>query len=88
MADLRKVEVFVASPVDVKVERARVDAVVGRIAAEFEGIAEFPEPIRSRRNYYTADRTFQAQIPEPGRLRRGDRDLRCPARKSSSGGIP
>lgn len=45
MADLRKVEVFVASPVDVKVERARVDAVVGRIAAEFEGIAEFPKPI-------------------------------------------
>jgi len=64
MTDTREVRVFVASPDDMRVERARVEHVVSRLDAEFEGVARF-RAIRYERSFYTADRTFQAQIPTP-----------------------
>ena len=64
MTDAREVRVFVASPDDMRVERSRVEQVVSRLDAEFEGVARF-RAIRYERSFYTADRTFQAQIPKP-----------------------
>ena len=54
---------FVSSPGDVQDERRRVELVVERLNAEFEGRARI-EPIRWEKSYYSAHDTFQRQIPE------------------------
>ena len=54
---------FVSSPSDVAVERARVDAVAARLNGEFEGLASI-EVVRWETGFYTADRPFQQAIDE------------------------
>ena len=54
---------FVSSPGDVPDERRRVDLVVERLNAEFEGRVSI-ETIRWETSYYSAHDTFQKQIPE------------------------
>jgi tetratricopeptide (TPR) repeat protein len=54
---------FVSSPGDVMPERQRVDLVVERLNAEFEGLARI-ETVRWETAYYSAHDTFQKQIPE------------------------
>jgi tetratricopeptide (TPR) repeat protein len=54
---------FVSSPGDVMPERQRVDLVVERLNAEFEGLVRI-ETVRWETAYYSAHETFQKQIPE------------------------
>ncbi len=61
--DLRVVKVFVSSPIDVAPERGRVQAVVAKLNREYAGLVEF-ETVLWEEHFYTADRGFQAQIPE------------------------
>ena len=58
---MRQVRVFVSSPGDVAPERGRVDAVAAKLTREYQGFAEF-ETVLWEASFYTADRTFQAQI--------------------------
>src|SRR5690606_31826938 len=59
----RLVRVFVSSPVDARFERIRVERVVERLNGEFAGVAAL-KALRWEQEFYTADKTFQAQIPE------------------------
>ncbi|MGP8267730.1 MAG: tetratricopeptide repeat protein [Beijerinckiaceae bacterium] len=54
---------FVSSPGDVQDERRRIDLVVERLNAEFEGRVKI-DTIRWETSYYSAHDTFQKQIPE------------------------
>ena len=54
---------FVSSPGDVGAERARLEAVVERLNAEFKDRARF-DAVRWETNFYSAHETFQKQIPE------------------------
>ncbi len=56
-------KLFVSSPGDVAAERARADAVVEKLNAEFKDRARF-EPAFWEDHFYSADKTFQDQIPE------------------------
>jgi len=60
---MQKIRLFVSSPTDVAAERRRVDNVVNRIQADYEGM-EF-EVIRWEESFYTARSTFQDQITSP-----------------------
>ncbi len=60
---MRTVRVFLSSPTDVVVERARVERVVARLNGELAGAARI-ETIRWETELYKAHTTFQAQIPE------------------------
>lgn len=55
--------IFLSSPGDVETERNATERVVARINAEHS--APVFETIRWEDNYYTADSTFQTQIPKP-----------------------
>jgi hypothetical protein len=52
---------FVSSPADVMLERARVDVVAERLNNEFEGLARI-EVMRWEHGFYTATRSFQEAI--------------------------
>jgi tetratricopeptide (TPR) repeat protein len=54
---------FVSSPGDVQAERERVEFVVARLNAEYQGRAQI-RAIRWETRYYSSHDTFQAQIPE------------------------
>jgi tetratricopeptide (TPR) repeat protein len=54
---------FVSSPGDVQAERERVEFVVARLNAEYEGRARI-RAIRWETRFYSSHDTFQAQIPE------------------------
>ncbi|MCW5695641.1 MAG: ATP-binding protein [Bauldia sp.] len=56
-------QVFVSSPIDARFERIRVERVVERLNGEFAGLVTL-KALRWEREFYTADKTFQAQIPE------------------------
>jgi WD40 repeat protein len=63
-APLRKVRIFVSSPVDVAPERGRVQAAAAKLTREYAGLVEF-ETVLWEEHFYTADRSYQPQIPEP-----------------------
>jgi eukaryotic-like serine/threonine-protein kinase len=54
---------FVSSPGDVAAERARLEAAVEKLNAEFKDRARF-DAVRWETNFYSAHKTFQKQIPE------------------------
>jgi tetratricopeptide (TPR) repeat protein len=59
----RKVTIFVSSPKDVAPERGRVQAVTAKLNREYEGLVRF-ETVLWEEHFYTADKSFQPQIPE------------------------
>jgi hypothetical protein len=63
MADtpVRKVTIFVSSPIDVAPERGRVRAVAAKLNPEYEGLVRF-ETVLWEEQFYKADRSFQPQI--------------------------
>jgi energy-coupling factor transporter ATP-binding protein EcfA2 len=60
---VRKVTIFVSSPKDVAPERGRVQAVTAKLNREYEGLVRF-ETVLWEEHFYTADKSFQPQIPE------------------------
>ena len=60
---MRKVTIFVSSPKDVAPERGRVQAVTAKLNREYEGLIRF-ETLLWEEHFYTADKSFQPQIPE------------------------
>src|SRR5215467_12483409 len=60
---VRKVTIFVSSPKDVAPERGRVQAVTAKLNREYEGLVHF-ETVLWEEHFYTADKSFQPQIPE------------------------
>jgi hypothetical protein len=60
---VRKVTIFVSSPKDVAPERGRVQAVAAKVNREYEGLVRF-ETVLWEEHFYTADKSFQPQIPE------------------------
>ena len=60
---MRKVTIFVSSPKDVAPERGRVQAVAAKLNREYEGLVRF-ETVLWEEHFYTADKSFQPQIPE------------------------
>jgi eukaryotic-like serine/threonine-protein kinase len=60
---LRKVTIFVSSPNDVAPERGRMQAVTAKLDREHEGLVRF-ETVLWEEHFYTADKSFQPQIPE------------------------
>ena len=63
---------FVSSPGDVAVERAHLEAVVEKLNAEFKDRVASTQCPPWETNFYSADETFQKQIPETA-----DCDLKC-----------
>src|SRR5215472_7288747 len=62
-ARVRKVTIFVSSPNDVAPERRRMQAVTAKLNREYEGLVRF-ETVLWEEHIYTADKSFQPQIPE------------------------
>ena len=60
---MRKVTIFVSSPKDVAPERGRVQAVTAKLNREYDGLVQF-ETVLWEEHFYTADKSFQPQIPE------------------------
>ena len=60
---VRKVTIFVSSPMDVMPERGRVQAVVAKLNHQYEGLVRF-ETVLWEEDFYTADESFQPQIPD------------------------
>jgi conflict system STAND superfamily ATPase len=60
---VRKVRIFVSSLKDVVPERGRVQAVTAKLNREHEGLVRF-ETVLWEEHFYTADKSFQPQIPE------------------------
>jgi len=60
---VRKVTIFVSSPNDVAPERGRMQAVTAKLNREYEGLIQF-ETALWEEHFYTADKSFQPQIPE------------------------
>ena len=60
---MSKVTIFVSSPKDVAPERGRVQAVTAKLNREYDGLVQF-EPVLWEEHFYTADKSFQPQIPE------------------------
>ena len=58
-----QVRVFVSSPVDAGFERSRLERVIEQLNGQFQGFARL-SAIRWETEFYKADNTFQAQIPE------------------------
>ena len=63
MPGIRTVRLFVSSPNDVEAERQRVEVVAERLNGLYAGIVRI-EAIRWETKFYTADKSFQPQIPE------------------------
>src|SRR5476649_1358843 len=69
MADLptRKIKIFISSPTDVMAERERVARVIDRLQSRFrEHVTIAPVFFEEKEAYYTADKSFQEQIPDAG----------------------
>ena len=60
---VRKVTIFMSSPRDVAPERGRVQAVTAKLNREYEGFIRF-ETVLWEEHFYTADKSFQPQIPK------------------------
>jgi tetratricopeptide (TPR) repeat protein len=60
----REIRVFISSPSDVGVERARAAAVLRELSAEFAGRFRLA-PVLWEESYYSAHQTFQQAIPKP-----------------------
>jgi tetratricopeptide (TPR) repeat protein len=60
---MRKVTIFVSSPKDVAPERGRVQAVAAKLNREYDDLVRF-ETVLWEEHFYTADKSFQPQIPE------------------------
>jgi tetratricopeptide (TPR) repeat protein len=60
---VRKVTIFVSSPNDVAPERGRMQAVTAKLNREYESLVRF-ETVLWEEHIYTADKSFQPQIPE------------------------
>jgi tetratricopeptide (TPR) repeat protein len=60
---VREVTIFVSSPNDVAPERGRVQAVTAKLNREYEGLVRL-ETVLWEEHFYTADKSFQPQIPE------------------------
>ena len=60
---MSKVTIFVSSPKDVAPERGRVQAVTAKLNREYDGLVQF-ETVLWEEHFYTADKSFQPQIPE------------------------
>jgi eukaryotic-like serine/threonine-protein kinase len=60
---VRKITIFVSSPKDVAPERGRVQAVAAKLSREYDGLVRF-ETVLWEEHFYTADKSFQPQIPE------------------------
>lgn len=58
---MRHIRVFVSSPVDVAVERQRIQRVIERLNGEFAQVARF-EAIRWETEFFSADKDFQSRI--------------------------
>lgn len=58
-----KLRIFLSSPADVRQERERAELVIEQLGGEFAQRVRF-ETIRWEDRFYSAHRTFQAQIPE------------------------
>jgi hypothetical protein len=78
---------FVSSPGDVATERARLEAVVERLNAEFKDRARF-DAVRWETNFYSAHETFQKQIPEAADCDLVVADLPRPPRLAAARRIP
>jgi hypothetical protein len=62
----RKVTIFFASPTDVMAERERAARVIDQLQSRFrEYVTIEPVFFEDNDRYYTADRSFQEQIPDP-----------------------
>jgi eukaryotic-like serine/threonine-protein kinase len=69
MPDLpvRKVTIFVSSPTDVMAERQRTNLVIDRLRSRYREYVTIESIFfEEREKYYTADKSFQAQIPDAG----------------------
>jgi eukaryotic-like serine/threonine-protein kinase len=63
----RKVTIFVSSPTDVMAERDRSHRVIDRLRSRFrDHVAIEAVFFEEREKYYTADKSFQDQIPDAG----------------------
>jgi eukaryotic-like serine/threonine-protein kinase len=62
---IRKVTIFVSSPSDVMTERERAARVIDRLQSRFREHVRL-DPIFFEEKYYTADKSFQEQIPDTG----------------------
>ena len=60
---VRKVTIFVSSPNHAAPERGRMQAVTAKLNREYEGLIQF-ETALWEEHFYTADKSFQPQIPE------------------------
>jgi hypothetical protein len=58
------VRVFVSSPIDVRPERGRVQAVAAKLNRFYQGLVRF-ETLLWEERFYKADKSFQPQIVEP-----------------------
>jgi tetratricopeptide (TPR) repeat protein len=63
MSAVRTIRLFVSSPSDVEAERQRIDLVAERINVSYTDIVRI-DVIRWETRFYTADKSFQPQIPE------------------------
>jgi tetratricopeptide (TPR) repeat protein len=64
---VRKVSIFVSSPTDVMSERERAALVIDRLQSRFrEHVTIAPVFFEDKEIYYTADKSFQDQIPDAG----------------------
>ncbi len=64
---VRKVTIFVSSPTDVMAERERAARVIDRLHSRFrEHVTIEPVFFEEKEKYYTADKSFQEQIPDAG----------------------
>ena len=62
---VRKVTIFVSSPTDVMAERDRVARVIDRLQSRFrDHVTIAPVFFEDKKKYYTADTSFQEQIPD------------------------
>jgi tetratricopeptide (TPR) repeat protein len=66
-SSVRKVTIFVSSPTDVMAERERAGRVIDRLQSRFrEHVRIEPIFFEEKEKYYTADKSFQEQIPDAG----------------------
>jgi hypothetical protein len=64
---VRKVTIFVSSPSDVMAERERAARVINRLQSRFRDYVNLvPIFFEDKKQYYTADKSFQEQIPDAG----------------------
>ncbi|NBC32037.1 MAG: AAA family ATPase [Alphaproteobacteria bacterium] len=60
---MREVRIFISSPGDAQTERKRIERVIERLNGELDDDSRL-QALRWEKSFYTADRSFQPQIPE------------------------